>query len=121
MWRTLMIGSLLGLMSGCSGLPFGQSSDHPDYSAEGKASYYGAKHHGKRTASGERFDQNQLTAAHRILPFGSRVRVTNLNNDKACWSASTTAALTPVAVSSTSRKKPPSNSTCCAQASSRCG
>ena len=36
MWRTLMIGSLLGLLSGCSGLPFGQSSDHPDYSAEGK-------------------------------------------------------------------------------------
>ena len=82
MWRTLMIGSLLGLLSGCSGLPFGQSSDHPDYSAEGKASYYGARHHGKRTASGERFDQNQLTAAHRTLPFGSRVRVTNLHNDK---------------------------------------
>ena len=76
MWRTLMIGSLLGLLSGCSGLPFGQSSDHPDYSAEGKASYYGAKHHGKRTASGERFDPGQLTAAHRTLPFGSMVRVT---------------------------------------------
>ena len=82
MWRTLMIGSLLGLLSGCSGLPFGQSSDHLSYSAEGKASYYGARHQGKRTASGERFDQNQLTAAHRTLPFGSRVRVTNLNNDK---------------------------------------
>ena len=82
MWRTLMIGSLLGLLSGCSGLPFGQGSDHASYSAEGKASYYGARHHGKRTASGERFDQNQLTAAHRTLPFGSRVRVTNLNNDK---------------------------------------
>src|SRR3990167_6171023 len=77
MWRTLMIGSLLGLLSGCSGLPSGQSSDYPDYSAEGKASYYGARPHGKRTASGERFDQNQPTAAHRPLPFGSRARVTN--------------------------------------------
>lgn len=82
MRRTLIIGSLLGLLTGCSGLPFDQSSDHPGYSAEGQASYYGAKHQGKRTASGERFDQNQLTAAHRTLPFGSRVRVTNLNNDK---------------------------------------
>ena len=82
MWRTLMIGSLLGLLSGCSGLPFGQSSDHPDYSAEGKASYYGARHHGKRTASGERFDQNQLTAAHRTLPFGTLVEVTNLVNER---------------------------------------
>ena len=56
MWRTLMIGSLLGLLSGCSGLPFGQGSDRPNDSAEGKASYYGARHHGQRTASGERFD-----------------------------------------------------------------
>ena len=82
MWRTLMIGSLLGLLSGCSGLPFGQSSDHPDYSAEGKASYYARMHHGQRTASGERHDQNALVAAHRSLPFGTRVQVTNLANGR---------------------------------------
>jgi len=52
------------------------------YRAEGQASWYGARHHGRKTASGERFDQNALTAAHRELPFGTRVRVTNLNNDK---------------------------------------
>ncbi|MFZ3202846.1 MAG: septal ring lytic transglycosylase RlpA family protein, partial [Pseudomonas sp.] len=46
------------------------------------ASYYGARHHGKKTASGERFDQHALTAAHRSLPFGSRVLVTNLRNEK---------------------------------------
>jgi rare lipoprotein A len=48
----------------------------------GKASYYGRQHHGKRTASGERFDQNALTAAHRSLPFGTQVRVTNIRNGK---------------------------------------
>lgn len=79
MWRTLIISCLLGLLAGCSGL---SSTDGGSYNAKGQASYYGAKHQGKRTASGERFDQNQLTAAHRTLPFGSQVRVTNLNNDK---------------------------------------
>ncbi len=49
----------------------------------GLASWYGAKHHGKRTASGEIFDQNKFTAAHRTLPWGSIVRVTNLENGKA--------------------------------------
>ena len=43
----------------------------------GKASWYGGKFHGRTTANGERFDMNQLTAAHRSLPFGSKVRVTN--------------------------------------------
>ena len=38
---------------------------------------YGAFHHGRRTASGEIFNQNALTAAHRSLPFGTRLRVTN--------------------------------------------
>jgi rare lipoprotein A len=48
----------------------------------GLASWYGAKHHGKRTASGERFDQKKLTAAHPTLPWGSIVRVTSLTNGK---------------------------------------
>ncbi|WP_427968444.1 septal ring lytic transglycosylase RlpA family protein [Altererythrobacter sp.] len=48
----------------------------------GMASYYGRKFHGRRTASGERFDMNALTAAHRTLPFGSLVRVTNPRNGR---------------------------------------
>ncbi|MCT2399837.1 septal ring lytic transglycosylase RlpA family protein [Novosphingobium mangrovi (ex Huang et al. 2023)] len=44
---------------------------------EGIASYYGNEFAGSRTASGERFDPSALTAAHRTLPFGSRVQVTN--------------------------------------------
>jgi rare lipoprotein A len=48
----------------------------------GLASWYGAKHHGRRTASGEIFDQKKFTAAHRTLPWGSIVKVTNLDNGK---------------------------------------
>ena len=43
----------------------------------GKASWYGPGFHGRRTASGERFNSGDMTAAHRTLPFGSRVRVVN--------------------------------------------
>ena len=49
---------------------------------EGEASYYGAELAGNRTASGEIFDPRQLTAAHRTLPLGSRIRVTNESNGK---------------------------------------
>jgi hypothetical protein len=48
----------------------------------GKATWYGAALHGNMTASGEIFDKNQLTAAHKHLPFGSIVEVTNLANGK---------------------------------------
>lgn len=49
---------------------------------EGLASWYGGKFHGQRTSSGEVFDTNLLTAAHRTFPFGTLVKVTNLSNDK---------------------------------------
>ena len=48
----------------------------------GKATYYHDKFHGKRTASGEVFSQHKLTAAHRTLPFGTRVKVTNPETKK---------------------------------------
>ena len=48
----------------------------------GIASYYGREHDGRRTASGEVFDMREMTAAHRTLPFGTRVRVTNLANGR---------------------------------------
>jgi rare lipoprotein A len=46
----------------------------------GKASWYGGKFNGRKTANGEKFDMNALTCAHRTLPLGSWVRVTNLHN-----------------------------------------
>jgi rare lipoprotein A len=48
----------------------------------GEASWYGAQHQGKQTASGTVYDQAGLTAAHPSLPFGSKVKVTNLANGK---------------------------------------
>ncbi len=48
----------------------------------GEASYYGSQFAGRPTANGERFDPGGLTAAHRTLPFGSRVRVTNAHNGR---------------------------------------
>ncbi len=44
----------------------------------GWASWYGKQHHGRKTTSGERFSRSQLTAAHRSLPLGTKVKVTNL-------------------------------------------
>ncbi|WP_095107808.1 septal ring lytic transglycosylase RlpA family protein [Pseudomonas sp. Irchel 3E20] len=78
MKRLLGLLALFSVLAGCaSGV-----IDPDGYDKTGTASYYGAKHHGKRTASGEPFDQHALTAAHRQLPFGTRVKVTNVNNDK---------------------------------------
>jgi len=54
----------------------------PAVTIVGHASWYGAFHHGRRTASGERFDMHARTAAHRTLPLGTRLRVTNLANGK---------------------------------------
>ncbi|KQR93533.1 hypothetical protein ASG01_10185 [Chryseobacterium sp. Leaf180] len=46
------------------------------------ASYYHSKFNGRKTASGEIFDNNKLTAAHRSLPFGTEIKITNLKNGK---------------------------------------
>lgn len=48
----------------------------------GIASWYGEPFHGRQTASGERYDMNELTCAHPTLPFGSRIRVRNLENGR---------------------------------------
>ena len=54
----------------------------PTFLQTGIASWYGPRFHGKLTASGEVFNQNEFTAAHRTLPWGSKVKVTNLDNGK---------------------------------------
>lgn len=56
--------------------------DPAHYRARGKASWYGSKHHGKKTSSGETFDMYGLTAAHRNLPLPTYLEVTNLDNGK---------------------------------------
>lgn len=64
-----------------------ETSSHKSHATYAKpitgiASYYGGKFHGKRTASGEIFNKNAMTAAHRSLPFGTKVKVTNLRNGR---------------------------------------
>ena len=56
--------------------------EQPDYDETGIASWYGPTFYGHRTANGEMYDGNQLTAAHRTLPMPVNVRVTNLDNGK---------------------------------------
>ena len=49
---------------------------------EGIANFYSDKFEGKKTASGEVYDKNALTASHKKLPFGTKVKVTNVENSK---------------------------------------
>src|SRR5688572_7366985 len=76
----------IGHLVGCVGTT-PRSTDFPagyplGYHERGMASWYGPGFDGRRTASGERFDMHQLTAAHRTLPFGSMVHVRSLINDR---------------------------------------
>jgi len=63
-------------------LPSEPVQDQPYFTQSGVASWYGGRHQGRRTASGERFDMNAMTAAHRTLQLGTVVRVTNTDNGR---------------------------------------
>ena len=54
----------------------------PSFAQCGRASWYGPGFNGRSTANGERFNQGALTAAHKSLPFGTKLRVTNKRNGK---------------------------------------
>jgi rare lipoprotein A len=66
--------------------PTGQGPQFPDtvpeWVQQGRVSWYGPGFHGRRTANGEVFDTHELTMAHRSLPMGTNVRVTNLENGR---------------------------------------
>jgi rare lipoprotein A len=70
------------LMLGCATVPTTSRTLGSGAGQSGMASYYAARFHGRPTASGEIFDIHQHTAAHRTLPFGTRVCVTSLVNGK---------------------------------------
>jgi len=99
--RGLVVALGLGLLAGCTSraarpLPGARPESPPvgsarpeapekgsrGYMGEGLASFYGPGLHGRKTASGERFDQNALTAAHRTARFGTCLRVVNMENGK---------------------------------------
>jgi rare lipoprotein A len=66
----------------CSSAPEKRDSNWIGYTEFGKASYYAMKFQSKKTASGELYDRAKKTAAHKKLPFGTKVRVTNIKNSK---------------------------------------
>ncbi len=81
--RTLpLLPLLLAAFWGCSGKTPEQPTPRAVQQESGQASFYADKYDGRRTASGERFDQQAMTAAHRTLPFGTKVKVTNRRNGK---------------------------------------
>jgi len=88
-WSALLLALMVTLwLVGCAA-PHRSAPHHPTDDAPisgaidaGLASWYGQRFQGRRTASGEAFDKSQLTAAHKSLPFGTRVRVHNLDNGR---------------------------------------
>lgn len=81
---TLAAGLLcLGFLAGCAGPAVHKPAPGTEsYRETGMASYYARKFQSRKTASGERLDNNALTAAHRSLPFGTEVLVRNPANGK---------------------------------------
>lgn len=90
-----LIAAVLGvLLTGCAGVDVRvqypsyaprttvYTGSRGSYVESGIASYYANKYQGRLTANGERFDQGAMTAAHKTLPFGTRVRVVNRDNGR---------------------------------------
>jgi rare lipoprotein A len=87
MWRGVVGWSFLlaALLTGCGAprpVEIGERGPLTPLAQTGIASWYGPGFHGKHTSSGEIYDQDQLTAAHRTLPLGTRAEVTNLRNGR---------------------------------------
>lgn len=77
------ISVTLLFLGGCASHgPYKPQPDITAYSESGTASYYAMKYQNRKTANGEIFDNCSMTAAHKTLPFGTMVKVTNLRNDK---------------------------------------
>jgi rare lipoprotein A len=80
-YRSWFFLLLLLTAAGCAGSRPPLRYPTPDVEV-GFASFYAGRFQGLRTASGERYDEKALTAAHRTLPFGTRVQITNLGNGR---------------------------------------
>ncbi|MXV38827.1 septal ring lytic transglycosylase RlpA family protein [Flavobacteriaceae bacterium Ap0902] len=80
--KKFLIYSLLLLSFNLSFAGNTNPNNDKNKSEEVKVSWYGDRFHGRLTASGTPFDMNQMTAAHKSLPFGTKVEVTNITNGK---------------------------------------
>lgn len=76
----IVLTALIACLSSCasSAPEFGRKG----YTEEGKASYYSRKLQGRKMANGEPYRKGKLTAAHKTLPFGTKIKVTNLQTNK---------------------------------------
>ena len=79
--RLMLLLFVLALF-GCSAVPKGKGGAPVGFTETGLASFYADRHQNQKTASGERYSHNLRTAAHKKLPFGSQVRVTNVQTGK---------------------------------------
>ena len=80
--KCLILLCIALLLHGCSGIDKRIDTTTSGYKESGKASFYAMKFQSRKTASGELFDQSAYTAAHKNLPFGTKVKVTNVRNEK---------------------------------------
>ncbi|WP_413017666.1 septal ring lytic transglycosylase RlpA family protein [Noviherbaspirillum sp. 1P10PC] len=81
----IAVSALFGLANGAVAQPSDAASEQRTAipsSSSGKITWYGSRFNGRKTASGERFNANAMTMAHKTLPFGTKVRVTDLKNNK---------------------------------------
>ena len=81
-WVYISFAFLALALAGCAKRAPVNPSEWIGYQEAGEASYYAMKYQNRKTASGERLDQGSSTAAHRKLPFGTMVKVTNITNSK---------------------------------------
>ncbi len=78
--KLLLLAISAVLLASCA--PYHAQKGAIGFRQQGQASWYGPGFHGRKTASGERFNTGAMTAAHKTLPFGTTVQVTNLENGK---------------------------------------
>lgn len=77
-----LIFAISWLLAGCSTTQPGGADNRAGFSESGQASFYADLHQNRKTASGELYRHGLKTAAHKTLPFGTRVKVTNIQNGK---------------------------------------
>lgn len=81
-FKILIMTTLFAVLQSCNLVNPSTSIKGSHVMKQGEASYYADKFQGKSTASGEKYNKRKFTAAHRTLPFGTMVQVTNLKNGK---------------------------------------
>jgi rare lipoprotein A len=80
--RNLSVALFVLAVASCSKMPTGDGGNWVGYTESGQASFYADKFQNRKTASGEPYRHNLETAAHKKMPFGSIVKVTNKNNGR---------------------------------------